>query len=138
MTAMTPERRTLITERLIEDLITTAHEGGAHEDEWLRDLFADGFKGFRNYTDDDLVRAYNDAGLREEYEEEEKDGDMGNTDIEVMTTMLVRAKIKFTVDGSVEWNQRIILEGDRCFVFAVDGSLAGIRSEDDSKSFDGG
>lgn len=60
------------------------------------------------------------------------------TDIETLAAMLLRANIKFTVDDGEGWAQRIVLKGDRCFVFAADGSLAGIRSFDDTQSFDGG
>ncbi len=60
------------------------------------------------------------------------------TDIEVLSAMLIRAKIQFEVDNDQGWSQRIVLEGDRCFVFAADGHLAGIRSRDDNQSFDGG
>jgi hypothetical protein len=54
--------------------------------------------------------------------------------------MLIRAGIQFKVDGGSSahgWAQRIVLDGDRCFVFKQDGALAGIRNEDDTNSFDG-
>ena len=60
-----------------------------------------------------------------------------STDLEIFSSMLLRAKIKFKVDGGEGWDRRIVLDGDRCFVFATDGSLAGIRSEDDCQSYDG-
>jgi hypothetical protein len=60
-----------------------------------------------------------------------------DTDIEVLSAMLIRAGIQFKVDAGHGWHQRIVLDGDRCFVFQTDGSLAGIRTEDDTDSFDG-
>lgn len=59
------------------------------------------------------------------------------TDVELLSAMLLRAEINFSVDKRRGWHQRIVLDGDRCFVFAQDGSLAGIRNEDDTESFDG-
>jgi hypothetical protein len=59
------------------------------------------------------------------------------TDIEVLVSMLVRANIQFTVDKGCGWTQRILIEGDRCFVFDTAGGLAGIRNHDDTSSFDG-
>ena len=57
------------------------------------------------------------------------------TDQEMVVAMLVRAGVNFKVDTGNGWCRRVVLPGDRCFVFKADGSLAGIRDEDD-KSFD--
>ncbi len=55
---------------------------------------------------------------------------------ELLILMLAKAGISFTVDSEHGWAKRVVLSGDRCFVFKVDGSLAGIRSHDDTRSFD--
>lgn len=60
------------------------------------------------------------------------------TDAEVLSAMFIRAEIQFKVDKGQGWAKRIVLEGDRCFVFTPEGDLAGIRNEDDSQDFDGG
>lgn len=59
------------------------------------------------------------------------------TDLEILVAMLARANIGFKVDDAHEWARRIVLEGDRALVFDTDGSLHGIRSHDDTQSFDG-
>jgi hypothetical protein len=60
------------------------------------------------------------------------------TDREVLCAMLIRANILFQVDNGCGWKQRIVVAGDRCFVFDSDGALCGIRSALDDESFDGG
>jgi len=50
--------------------------------------------------------------------------------------MLIRAGIQFSVDAGEGWHKRIILAGDRCFVFRTDGSLCGVRNLNDTESFD--
>jgi len=61
----------------------------------------------------------------------------GRLHYELLMMMLAQAGIAFTVDNGQGWAKRIVLAGDRCFVFNVDGSLAGIRNHDDTRSFDG-
>lgn len=58
------------------------------------------------------------------------------TDREVLCAMFIRAGILFQVDNGCGWTQRIVVAGDRCFVFKMDGSLCGIRSALDDDSFD--
>lgn len=70
---LTAERRAVLVTRIVEDHITTHHEGGSHEDQWLSDLLTKGFNGFANYTDAELRSAYDDAGLAEQHEDEEDD-----------------------------------------------------------------
>lgn len=60
------------------------------------------------------------------------------TDREVLCAMFIRAKIHFRVDDGGGWKQRVVVAGDRCFVFHPDGSLHGIRSALDDEDFDGG
>jgi len=55
-----------------------------------------------------------------------------------MCAMFIRAKIHFRVDDGCGWKQRIVVAGDRCFVFDGDGALCGIRSALDDDDFDGG
>ncbi len=58
-------------------------------------------------------------------------------DLQMLVAMLAKAGISFRVDSAHGWHRRIVLDGDRAFVFKTDHSLAGIRSEDDTQDFDG-
>lgn len=60
------------------------------------------------------------------------------TDREALCAMFLRAGILFQVDNKCGWTQRIVVAGDRCFVFDIDGALCGIRSTDDNETFDDG
>ena len=60
------------------------------------------------------------------------------TDLQIFCAMLLRAGVHFRTDSGEGWTTRVKLAGDRCFVFDSDGQLAGIRSEDDCRSYDEG
>lgn len=60
------------------------------------------------------------------------------TDREVLCAMLIRANILFQVDNGCGWKQRVVVAGDRCFVFDSEGKLCGIRSALDDEDFGGG
>lgn len=51
--------------------------------------------------------------------------------------MLADAGIGFKHDSGEGWSHRLLLEGDRAFVFDSEGNLAGIRNHDDTANFDG-
>lgn len=56
---MSPERRAYYVNALTRDCIESAKLDVV----WLEDIFMNGFPGFENMPDDELEKAYVDAGL---------------------------------------------------------------------------
>ncbi len=67
--------REFIINRLIEDHIDTMRNGDADSYGWMRGLLRTGLKGFADYTDQELLQAYEDAGLDQEFFGEESNAD---------------------------------------------------------------
>jgi hypothetical protein len=57
--------REMMIEALLNDALQTADDmmGQKTSDNWLRDIFGNGVKGYNNFTDEELAKAYKDAGL---------------------------------------------------------------------------
>lgn len=50
-------------EKMIERLVDDAVDSAANDRRFVSSVFHDGHKGFENMTDEELERAYDDAGL---------------------------------------------------------------------------